>query len=155
MISLSAGGRLMNVNFFSFHAKAMFYLNRCGSASGHFRGRSPLSERSMGQNPLYYFDNNATTRVAPEVIEAMLPFLQEHWGNPSSAYSFSKHVAQQLDLAREQVAALINAEPKEVVFTSCGTESNNTAIHSALALQPTKRHIIMTAVEHSANLNYG
>jgi len=109
----------------------------------------------MGQKPLYYFDNNATTRVAPEVIEAMLPFLQEHWGNPSSAYSFSKHVAQQLDLAREQVAALINAEPKEVVFTSCGTESNNTAIHSALALQPTKRHIIMTAVEHSANLNYG
>jgi cysteine desulfurase len=109
----------------------------------------------MGQNPLYYFDNNATTRVAPEVLEAMLPFLKEHWGNPSSAYSFSKYVAQKLDTAREQVAGLINADPKEVVFTSCGTESNNTAIHSALALQPTKRHIIMTAVEHSANLNYG
>ena len=109
----------------------------------------------MGHNPLYYFDNNATTRIAPEVIESMLPFLNDHWGNPSSAYSFSKHVAQKLDSAREQVAALINADPKEVVFTSCGTESNNTAIHSALALQPTKRHIIMTAVEHSANLNYG
>jgi cysteine desulfurase len=109
----------------------------------------------MGQNPLYYFDNNATTRVAPEVLEAMLPFLQEHWGNPSSAYSFSKFVAQKLDIARDQVASLINADPKEVVFTSCGTESNNTAIHSALALQPTKRHIIMTSVEHSANLNYG
>jgi cysteine desulfurase len=109
----------------------------------------------MGQRPLYYFDNNATTRVAPEVVEAMLPFLTEHWGNPSSAYGFSKHVAQKLELAREQAAALINADPKEIVFTSCGTESNNTAIHSALALHPTKRHVIMSAVEHSANLKYG
>ncbi len=109
----------------------------------------------MGQKKLTYFDNNATTRVAPEVIAAMLPFLTEHWGNPSSAYSFSKHVAQCLDVAREQTAALINADPKEIVFTSCGTESNNTAIHSALALQPTKRHVITTAVEHSANLKYG
>ncbi len=109
----------------------------------------------MGQQPFYYFDNNATTRVAPEVIDAMLPFLSEHWGNPSSAYSFSKHVAQRLETAREQAAALINADPKEIVFTSCGTESNNTAIHSALALQPTKRHVITTAVEHSANLKYG
>lgn len=109
----------------------------------------------MGERPLYYFDNNATTRVAPEVMEAMLPFLTEHWGNPSSAYSFSKHVARSLEVAREQVAALINADPKEIVFTSCGTESNNTAIHSALALQPTKRHVITTAVEHSANLKYG
>jgi cysteine desulfurase len=109
----------------------------------------------MGQRPLYYFDNNATTRVAPEVLDEMLPFLTEHWGNPSSAYVFSKHVAQKLETAREQVAALINADPKEIVFTSCGTESNNTAIHSALALQPTKRHFITTAVEHSANLKYG
>jgi cysteine desulfurase len=109
----------------------------------------------MNQDRLFYFDNNATTRVAPEVIEAMLPYLQEHWGNPSSAYAFSKHVARSLDRAREQVAALINADPKEVVFTSCGTESNNTAIHSALALNPGKRHVITTSVEHSANLKYG
>jgi len=109
----------------------------------------------MPQRPLYYFDNNATTRVAPEVLDAMWPFLAEHWGNPSSAYSFSKPVAQALEKAREQVAALIHADPKEIVFTSCGTESNNTAIHSALALQPTKRHVITTAVEHSANLKYG
>ena len=104
---------------------------------------------------MYYFDNNATTRVAPEVVEAMLPFLNEHWGNPSSAYSFGKEVARHLKEARAKIAALINAEPREVIFTSCGTESNNSAIHSALALQPGKRHLVTTSVEHSANINYG
>ena len=103
---------------------------------------------------LYYFDNNATTRVAPEVMEAMLPFLTEHWGNPSSAYSFGNELIKSLDAAREKVAALINADPREIVFTSCGTESNNTAIHSALRLNPKKRHIITSAVEHSANIKY-
>lgn len=109
----------------------------------------------MNGQKLYYFDNNATTRVAPEVIEAMLPFLSEHWGNPSSAYRFGKEVARHVDAARERAAALIHAEPREIVFTSCGTESNNTAIHSALALDPRKRHVITTAVEHSANMKYG
>src|SRR5439155_4233635 len=108
----------------------------------------------MSQRRMYYFDNNATTRVAPEVVEAMLPFLNEHWGNPSSAYSFGKEVAKHLKDARAKIAALINAEPREVIFTSCGTESNNSAIHSALALQPGKRHIVTTSVEHSANINY-
>src|SRR5438552_10449229 len=108
----------------------------------------------MSKRRMYYFDNNATTRVAPEVVEAMLPFLNEHWGNPSSAYSFGKEVAKHLKEARAKVAALINAEPREVIFTSCGTESNNSAIHSALALQPGKRHIVTTSVEHSANINY-
>lgn len=109
----------------------------------------------MSGQKLYYFDNNATTRVAPEVLEAMLPFLTEWWGNPSSAYRFGKEVARHLDVARERAAALIHAEPKEIVFTSCGTESNNTAIHSALALDSRKRHVITTAVEHSANIKYG
>src|SRR2546423_14162354 len=109
----------------------------------------------MSKRRIYYFDNNATTRVAPEVVEAMLPFLTESWGNASSAYSFGKEVAKHLKEARAKVAALINAEPKEVVFTSCGTESNNSAIHSALALHPQKKHVITTAVEHSANINYG
>jgi len=104
---------------------------------------------------IYYFDNNATTRVAPEVVEAMLPFLSEHWGNASSAYSFGKEVARHLKEARAKIAALMNADPKEIIFTSCGTESNNSAIHSALALQPTKKHLVTTAVEHSANINYG
>src|SRR5437867_1943952 len=109
----------------------------------------------MSDKPLYYFDNNATTRVAPEVVEAMLPFFESQWGNASSAYDFGHRVARHLDEARARLAALLNAEPKEIVFTSCGTESNNAAIHSALMMQPGKRHILTTAVEHSANINFG
>jgi len=109
----------------------------------------------MSQRRVIYFDQNATTRVAPEVIDAMLPFLRERWGNPSSAYHFGHQVAKHLDTARKQVADLLNAEPREILFTSCGTESNNTALHSALLTQPRKRHVIMSAVEHSANINYG
>ncbi|MSU32004.1 MAG: cysteine desulfurase NifS [Pedosphaera sp.] len=101
-----------------------------------------------------YFDNNATTRVAPEVVEAMIPFLSEMWGNPSSAYAFGAQVHGHLEKAREKVASLVNADPKEVVFTSCGTEANNSAIHSALVTTG-KRHVITTAVEHSANINFG
>ncbi len=108
----------------------------------------------MSQSRIYYFDNNATTRVAPEVFDAMKPFLTEMWGNPSSAYAFGSIVGKHVDQARAQVAALINADAKEVVFTSCGTESNNSAIHSALVTNPTKKHVITTAVEHSANINY-
>ncbi len=109
----------------------------------------------MSQERFYYFDNNATTRVAPEVAEAMIPFLREGWANPSSAYRIASHVHKAVEEARAQVAALINADPKEILFTSCGTESNNTAIHSALVTQPAKRHVITTAVEHSANINFG
>ena len=101
-----------------------------------------------------YFDNNATTRIAPEVVEAMLPFLREMWGNPSSAYGFGSQVGKHIDQARERAGALIHADPKEVVFTSCGTESNNAAIHSALTTHPEKRHVVTTAVEHSANIKY-
>ena len=103
---------------------------------------------------LYYFDNNATTRVAPEVVDAMLPFFTDQWGNPSSAYSFGNQLTKSIDAAREKVAALIHADPREIVFTSCGTESNNAAINSAIRLNPKKRHIITTAVEHSANIKY-
>jgi len=109
----------------------------------------------MSEQKLYYFDNNATTRVAPEVVEAMMPFLTEHWGNASSAYQFGHQIGHHLDEARAKLAALLNADPKEIVFTSCGTESNNAAIHSALALNPEKRHFVTTSVEHSANLKYG
>jgi cysteine desulfurase len=108
----------------------------------------------MSQHVIYYLDNNATTRVAPEVVEAMTPFLHEQWGNPSSIYSFGKQVARQLDKAREKVAALINAQPQEIIFTSCGTESNNAAIHSALLQNPQKKHVVTTAVEHSANIKF-
>jgi cysteine desulfurase len=108
----------------------------------------------MNQPAIYYFDNNATTRIAPEVLDAMLPFLKEHWGNPSSAYTFGRDLAGHIDAARTKIAALLNSEPREIVFTSCGTESINSAIHSALVTQPEKRHVIITAVEHSATLNF-
>jgi cysteine desulfurase len=102
---------------------------------------------------LCYFDNNATTRVLPEVVEAMLPFLTDRWGNPSSAYSFGHELNQHIDEARQEVANLIGAEPREIVFTSCGTESNNAAIHAALSAGE-KRGVVITVVEHSANLKF-
>src|SRR5438046_9101236 len=108
-------------------------------------------KKNMSQSPRYYFDNNATTRVASEVVDAMLPVLRDFWGNPSSVYGFGKQLAGQVEAAREKVAALIHAEPREIIFTSCGTESNNSAIQGALVTHPTKRHVITTAVEHSAN----
>ncbi len=108
----------------------------------------------MSQDRFYYFDNNATTCVAPEVADAMIPFLREGWANPSSAYRAATHVHKAVEEARAKVAALVHADPKEILFTSCGTESNNAAIHSALVTQPGKRHVITTAVEHSANINY-
>src|SRR6185312_5764120 len=109
----------------------------------------------MQQNPQpIYLDNNATTRVAPEVLDAMLPFLSEQWGNPSSIYGFGRQLAKPLELAREKVAALINAEPREIIFTSGGTESNNSALQSALDTHPKKRHLVITAVEHSATIKF-
>ncbi len=101
----------------------------------------------------YYFDSNATTSVAPEVLQAMLPYLTEKWGNPSSPYRMGKKLVEPIEAARESVAALIGADSTEIIFTSCGTESINTAITSCLYSQPSKRHIITTAVEHSATKN--
>jgi cysteine desulfurase len=100
-----------------------------------------------------YFDNNATTRVSPEVFEAMAPFLTELYGNPSSIHRFGSQVAQKISDARVQVAGLIGAaDPIEVVFTSCGTESDNTAIRGMLEARPDKCHIVTTQVEHPAVL---
>lgn len=103
-------------------------------------------------NPVVYFDNNATTKVAPEVFEAMLPFLQEEYGNPSSMYAFAAKSQQAVADARAQVADLIGATPEEIIFTSCGTESDSTAIYAALRARPDKRHFITTRVEHPAVL---
>jgi len=101
-----------------------------------------------------YVDNNATTKVADEVFEAMKPFLTEEYGNPSSMHTFGGKIAKYIEEAREKVAELLGAEdPKEIIFTSCGTESDNTAIMSTLRAYPEKRHIITTKVEHSAVLN--
>ena len=97
-----------------------------------------------------YMDNNATTQVAPEVLEAMLPFLTDRYGNPSSAYTFGGLVARNIRDAREQVAAILGAFPEEIIFTSCGSESDNTAIMSALSTGKDKMHIVTSRVEHPA-----
>ncbi|MGB3194955.1 MAG: aminotransferase class V-fold PLP-dependent enzyme, partial [Phycisphaerae bacterium] len=91
-----------------------------------------------------YLDNNATTAVAPEVRQAMEPFLTEYYGNPSSMHTFGGQVARNVEEAREQVADLVGAHPTEIIFTSCGTESDSTAIRSALAVSAGRRHIITT-----------
>ncbi|MBI5409781.1 MAG: cysteine desulfurase NifS [Nitrospirae bacterium] len=101
-----------------------------------------------------YLDNNATTCVADEVKEAMLPYFTELYGNPSSMHTFGGQIHRRIEVAREQAAALINAEPEEIIFTSCGTESDNTAIMSALESLPDKKHILTTRVEHPAVLNF-
>lgn len=103
---------------------------------------------------MIYLDTNGTTRVLPEVLEAMMPYFTTEWGNPSSSYKFGSKLKTVVETAREQVADLIGAHPREVVFTSCATESNNAAIHAALKARPDKRHIITSAVEHSSVLNY-
>jgi len=100
-----------------------------------------------------YLDNNATTRTAPEVLEAMLPFFADLYGNPSSMHFFGGQVARHLKTAREQVAALIGAHPSEIVFTSCGTESDNAAIMGTLYSYPEKKHLVISRVEHPAVLN--
>lgn len=100
-----------------------------------------------------YLDNNATTMVAPEVVEVMLPYLAELYGNPSSMHSFGGQAGKGVAAAREQIASLLGAEPDEIVFTGCGTESDSTAILSALHSFPEKRHIVTTRVEHPAVKN--
>jgi cysteine desulfurase len=97
-----------------------------------------------------YMDNNATTRIAPEVVEAMMPYLTDFYGNPSSMHNFGGQVGGAVKKARAQVAELLGADPNEITFTSCGTESDSTAVLSALQAFPEKRHIITTRVEHPA-----
>ncbi|MBK8909657.1 MAG: cysteine desulfurase NifS [Rhodospirillales bacterium] len=101
-----------------------------------------------------YLDNNATTRVDPLVVEAMLPFFTERFGNPSSMHSFGDGVSRHIGEARSHLQALLGAEfDHEIVFTSCGTESDNAAIISALQTQPDRREIVTSAVEHPAVLS--
>jgi cysteine desulfurase len=100
-----------------------------------------------------YLDNNATTRVAPEVVEEMLPYLSEYYGNPSSMHTFGGNVAMKIKEARARLADLIGAQFEEIVYTSCGTESDSTAIWAALRSNPAKRHVITSKVEHPAVKN--
>ena len=106
----------------------------------------------MTTDEFIYLDNNATTPLDPAVIEEMMPFLTKSYGNPSSGYTFAGNARKAVDLARERLAALLGCEPSEIVFTSGGTESNNAVIHSALQFARLGRHVITSAVEHSAVL---
>ena len=101
-------------------------------------------------NNKIYLDNNATTKVDEEVFDAMLPYLREEYGNPSSSYNFGKKIKKEIEKARESVAKLINANSDEIIFTSCATESNNAAIMSAIRSFPNKKHLITTKVEHAS-----
>jgi len=103
---------------------------------------------------MIYLDYNATTPVLSEVLEAMMPYLTSEWGNPSSTYKFGSKLKTVIETARAQVAELIGAHASEIIFTSCATESNNTAINAALKANPKKKHIITSTVEHSSVLNY-
>jgi cysteine desulfurase len=100
----------------------------------------------------FYFDNNATTRVLPQVFEAMQPWFCEQYGNPSSSHPMGQFAKQAMTTARASVAALLNASPAEIVFTSGATESNHMAILGALALNPGRRRIVTSAVEHASTL---
>jgi len=99
-----------------------------------------------------YLDNNATTKVDEAVFEEMRPYFTELYGNPSSMHYFGGQVQRKVDEARERVAALLGAHPEEIIFTACGTESDNAAIRSALEVFPNRRHVITTRVEHPAVL---
>lgn len=109
----------------------------------------------MATGKTVYLDNNATTMVAPEVVEVMLPLFSSLYGNASSVHTFGGQMARYMDRAREQAAGLIGALPEEIIFTACGTESDNTAIWSALETQPEKRHFVTTRVEHPGVLALG
>lgn len=100
-----------------------------------------------------YVDNNATTMVAPEVLDAMMPYFSDNYGNPSSMHSFGGNVAGAIETARENVANLLGAAPQEIVFTSCGTESDGTAIRAAIESYPDKKHLVTSRVEHPAIKN--
>lgn len=104
-------------------------------------------------NKVVYFDNNATTRTADEVFQEMKPFFSDLYGNPSSMHFFGGQVQGHINNAREKIAALLGCLPEEIIFTSCGTESDSAAIYSALRTFPEKKHIITSAVEHPAVLN--
>ncbi len=101
-----------------------------------------------------YLDNNATTRIAPEVLEEMNPYLTDYYGNPSSMHTFGGKLHSKIEEARAKVAELIGAEAEEIVFMSCGTESDNTALMAAAESFPQKRHLVTTRVEHPAVFNF-
>ena len=109
----------------------------------------------IGEERVIYLDNNATTRTAPEAVQAMLPYFSEYYGNASSIHKFGGRLAKVVEEGRAKVAAFLGADPSEIIFTSCGTESDNAAILSALDVCPKRRKIVISTVEHPAILNLG
>ncbi len=103
---------------------------------------------------MIYLDYNATTPIASAVLEAMMPYLKDEWGNAASSYRFGSKLKSVIEDAREKVADLLGAHPLEILFTSCGTESNNAAINAALLAHPGKKHIITCVTEHSSVLSH-
>ncbi|MBM3326682.1 MAG: cysteine desulfurase [Calditrichaeota bacterium] len=99
---------------------------------------------------MIYFDNNDTTPLDPEALESMLPYLRDKFGNPASLHQYGLEAENALDKARETIAAVVNVEPKEIIFTSGATESNNLAIFGAARARPDRRHIIISSIEHSS-----
>ena len=108
-----------------------------------------------GEERVIYLDNNATTRTAPEAVSAMLPYFSEYYGNASSIHKFGGRLAKVVEEGRAKVAGFLGADPSEIIFTSCGTESDNAAILSALDVCPKRRKIVISTVEHPAVLNLG
>ena len=125
-------------------------------ASGCSAGRVELTDAvesvsmpEMDEQPIY-LDYNATTPLLPEVVDAMLPYLRDRFGNPSSGHAFGRAAREGMERAREQLAALLSCEPEEIVFTSGGTEANNLAIRGVTEARPERRHIVTSAIEHPA-----
>ena len=108
----------------------------------------------MPADDIIYLDNNATTQLDPAVVEEMLPFLEKCYANPSSGYQFAAQARKAIETARQRIAAFLGCEPSEIVFTSGGTESNNAAINAAVQFEPRGKHIVTSAVEHSAVLRH-
>src|SRR5580704_8735751 len=103
-----------------------------------------------GNMVLVYLDNNATTQPAPQVVEAMLPYLTELYGNPSSVHRFGQRARQAIDEARARIAALVRCSESELLFTGGGTEAINTAIRGLLSARSPRKRIVISTVEHSA-----
>jgi cysteine desulfurase len=108
----------------------------------------------MADADMIYLDNNATTELDPAVMEEMTPFWTRYYGNPSSGYQFGAQARKAIDVARARVATMLGCEPSEIVFTSGGTEANNAAINAAMQFEPRGKHIVTSAVEHSAVLRH-
>ena len=127
-------------------------VNAVAQQSGNFRIRTSHTEmRAMER---IYLDYAATTPLDPRVLEAMMPYLTEHWGNPNSLHTLGRIARKAVDEAREQISALLNCHPSELVFTSGGTESNNLALRGVAAAYREKgNHIVTTAIEHHAVLH--